>query len=122
MRTYDVSARRWKRGWELHIDGVGVTQSRRLRDAEAMARDLIARRTGEPPDSFAVDVVPDLDGLEKEAIRSREHTASALQETMAAAAQARSVARRLHERGLSGDDTAAVLGVSKGRVSQLIRQ
>jgi hypothetical protein len=30
MTRYAVTAKRWKHGWELHIDGVGVTQSRTL--------------------------------------------------------------------------------------------
>lgn len=30
MSTYNEHAKRWKHGWELHIDGVGVTQSRNL--------------------------------------------------------------------------------------------
>jgi hypothetical protein len=34
-----VCAKRWKRGWELHIDGIGVTQSRNLSGAEQMVRD-----------------------------------------------------------------------------------
>jgi hypothetical protein len=32
-----VTARRWAHGWELHIDGVGVTQSRTLASAERIA-------------------------------------------------------------------------------------
>jgi hypothetical protein len=51
--VYAVTARRWAQGWELHVEGVGVIQSDTLgRDAEVMARDLIARRTGAAPDSF----------------------------------------------------------------------
>lgn len=47
--TYTVIAKRWDRGWELHINGVGVTQSRALNDAEAMVRDYIALDTGAAP-------------------------------------------------------------------------
>ena len=36
MRTYSVRAKRWEHGWELHIEGVGVTQSHGLKDAEMM--------------------------------------------------------------------------------------
>ncbi len=25
--AYTVNAKRWEHGWELHIDGIGVTQS-----------------------------------------------------------------------------------------------
>jgi hypothetical protein len=46
MSTYTVRAKRWKHGWELHIDGVGVTQSRNLDGAEKMVRDYIETLTG----------------------------------------------------------------------------
>jgi hypothetical protein len=58
MKTYKVRPKRWERGWELHIDGLGVTQSRSLRDAEGMARDYIALDTDVPPESFVVEIVP----------------------------------------------------------------
>lgn len=122
MKVYEVIARRWKRGWELHIEDVGVTQAKKLRDADMMARDLIERRTGEPADSFEVCVVPDLGGLEKAALSARERRAAAEAAIRAAAAESRDLARKLRSEGLSGDDTAAVLGVSKGRVSQLAKQ
>lgn len=41
MKTYQVIAKRWERGWELHIDGMGVTQSRTVKDAEDMVRDYL---------------------------------------------------------------------------------
>jgi hypothetical protein len=57
--TYTVHAQRWKLGWELRIDGIGVTQSRTLNDAEAMVRDYIALDTGAAPDSFNVELLPE---------------------------------------------------------------
>jgi hypothetical protein len=36
-----VKARAWESGWELHIEGVGVTQSEGVEDAEAMVRDYL---------------------------------------------------------------------------------
>ena len=41
VKEYEVTATRWERGWELDIDGVGVTQSRTLRDAEERVRDYL---------------------------------------------------------------------------------
>ncbi|WP_353057934.1 sigma factor-like helix-turn-helix DNA-binding protein [Propionimicrobium sp. PCR01-08-3] len=41
--------------------------------------------------------------------------------TAAAAPKLRDVVRRLHEAGLSVTDAAAVLGVSRGRISQLAK-
>ena len=40
-----MRAKRWKHGWELHIDGIGVTQSRNLDGAEQMVRDYIETLT-----------------------------------------------------------------------------
>lgn len=59
MTTYTVIAKRWELGWELHIDGIGVTQSGTLGDAEAMARDYIALDKGIAADSFGVEIVPE---------------------------------------------------------------
>lgn len=64
VKTYSVRARPWEHGWELHIDGLGVTQSRTLRDAGMMARDYIALDLDVPEDSFDVDVSPEDPRLE----------------------------------------------------------
>lgn len=55
---YAASARRWKGGWELHVAGVGVTQSRTLHDAEAMVRDYVSTLLGVSEDSFDVLLAP----------------------------------------------------------------
>lgn len=59
MAEYEVTARRWEHGWELHIDGVGVTQSRTLTSAQHMARDYLAIALGGAPDDYAVVVTPE---------------------------------------------------------------
>lgn len=77
MKTYTVHAKPWERGWELHIDGVGVTQSHTLDDAEPMARDYIALALDIPRYSFRVVVAVDgpdegdLDDMEK-ALRAND--------------------------------------------------
>lgn len=38
---YKVVAKAWEHGWELHIEGIGVTQSEGVEDAEAMVRDYL---------------------------------------------------------------------------------
>ena len=122
MKTYDVRARRWEHGWELHIDGVGVTQSRTLWDAEMMARDLISRRLGVPADSFAVAVTPEIGGsLDEKTRAAREAVEAAGHAQRMAATQSREAARELREAGLSGRDIAKVLDVSPQRVSQLLK-
>lgn len=121
MTTYTVRAKPWARGWELHIDGVGVTQSRSLRDAERMARDYISLDTGAAPRSLRVHIVPELGGLERDVEKAREAVAEADQAQRAAAARSRDIAHKLRNAGLSGRDIAAVMHLSPQRVSQLLR-
>jgi DNA-directed RNA polymerase specialized sigma24 family protein len=121
VTTYTVRAKRWRRGWELHIDGLGVTQSRTLNDAEEMARDYIAVVTGAPPDSFSIEIVPEVgEGLDEETVAARRAVAEADQAQRAAASQSREVAAKLSGAGLSGREIAVVLHLSPQRVSQLL--
>ena len=122
MKTYHVRAKRWEHGWELHIEGVGVTQSRTLWDAEEMVRDLISRREDLPGDAFAVTITPQIGGgLDEETRAAREAVSAANRAQRLAAAQSRAAARRLRQAGLSGRDIAIVLDVSPQRVSQLLK-
>lgn len=119
-KTYEVNARRWSGGWELHIEGEGVTQVRTLDRAVDQVRDYLATMHDRDFDDVDIEIVPDLGGLEREVAEARRETAAATEAQRRAADHARSVARRLREEGLSVSDTAAVLGVSRGRVSQLV--
>lgn len=121
MTTYTVHARHWDRGWELHIQGVGVTQVRRLTEAEAMARDYIALDLDVPKDSFEVEIVPEMgEGLDAEMQAARAATAAAKIAEAEAARSSRNVAAKLKGKGLTGREIAAVLRVSPQRVSQLL--
>jgi len=96
VKNYQVRAKRWEHGWELHIDGVGVTQSRTLWDAEEMARDLIGRREDLPEDAFTVTITPEIGGgLDEETRAAREAVSAANRAQRQAAAQSRAAARRL---------------------------
>jgi hypothetical protein len=122
MKTYKVRAKRWARGWELHIENVGVTQSHSLRDAESMARDYITLDTDTAPESFAVEIVPEIGGgLDEQTRAARQAVADASRAQRTAATQAREVARQLRSAGLSGRDIARVLNVTPQRVSQLLK-
>jgi hypothetical protein len=120
--VYHVRAKRWAHGWELHIEGVGVTQSHTLRDAERMARDYIALDTGMDPGSFDIKVTPEIGGeLGEKTAAARRAVADADEARRAAAVRSRDAARDLQGAGLSGRDIAAVLQVSPQRVSQLLK-
>jgi hypothetical protein len=122
MTRYDVPARHWKHGWELHIDGVGVTQSRNLADAQTVVRDYVESLTGADASDAVVVIRTEVgDGLDEEARAAREAVAAADKATRDAAARSRKVARDLRQAGLSGRDIAAVLQVSAQRVSQLLK-
>ncbi len=122
MTTYNVTARRWKRGWELHIEGVGVTQSRSLGEAETMVRDYVESLTGADVRESVVVIAAEVGGgLDEEARAAREAVAAADRATREAAARSRKVARDLRDAGLSGRDIAAILKVSAQRVSQLLK-
>lgn len=119
--TYTVRAKRWAHGWELHIDGVGVTQSTTLANAEAMVRDYIATLYDLDEVTDEVTIVPELGSLGKRAHDARQRTRAAEKAQRDAAHESRKVARELRREGLSVSDIAAVLGVSRGRVSQLVK-
>jgi len=117
-----VTAKRWAHGWELHIDGEGVTQSRSLGDAESMVRDYITLLHDVLADSFDVEITPEVGAGLDDAVRTaREAVASAETARRSAAQASRAIAARLRSAGLTGRDIAMVLGVSAQRVSQLLR-
>jgi DNA-directed RNA polymerase specialized sigma24 family protein len=122
MSTYTVRAKRWKHGWELHIDGIGVTQSRNLDGAEQMVRDYIETLTDHDTADDAVVIHPEVGGgLDEAADAAREAVSEAEKALRAAAFRSREVAQQLKQEGFSGRDIAVILHVSAQRVSQLLK-
>jgi len=122
MSTYTVRAKRWAHGWELHIAGVGVTQSRNLGEAEQMVRDYIESLTDHDTSRDEVVITPEVGGGLDEATQdAREAVTAAERARRDAAARLRQVAQSLRYAGLSGRDIAALLHVSAQRVSQLLK-
>ena len=122
MSTYTVRATRWAHGWELHIDGFGVTQSRNLDGAEQMVRDYIESLTGLDTSNDEITIKPEVgDGLDEATQAARDAVKAADRAVRNAAAQSRQAARDLKDAGLSGRDIAAILRVSAQRVSQLLK-
>lgn len=119
-KTYTVTSERWEHGWELHVDGVGITQCNSLADAERMALDYIATELGGEPQDYAVTLKHDLGGIEAKIARARQRMAAAQREVDEAADEWRDVAQELRGEGISVRDSAVILDVSPGRVSQLI--
>jgi DNA-directed RNA polymerase specialized sigma24 family protein len=103
----------------LHVGEVGVTQCQPLADADRMARDYLATELGGEPEDYAVDIRHDLGGVEVEVAAVRQRMNDAQSAVERAAEDMRQVVRQLRGDGLSVRDTATILEVSPGRVSQL---
>lgn len=123
MRTYNVTARKWKHGWELDIAGEGVTQSRSLASAEQQVRDYLDTVHGDHrSDDARVEITHALDAVVATVLHERTvRDKIAVEAAEAARESERRAAASLRDSGLSIADTAAVLGVSKGWAQQLSR-
>ena len=121
-RTYAVDAKRWEHGWELHVQGVGVTQSRSLHSASRVAREYISLAKGISDEAtIEVEIRPHIDNaLGDEVIAARKAVHELAQRQREVAALSRAAAKDLALSGLSGADIAVVLEVSPQRVSQLL--
>jgi DNA-directed RNA polymerase specialized sigma subunit len=121
-RAYTVNATRWEHGWELHVEGVGVTQSKSLSSASRIAREYISLvRSISDESTIEVLIRPQIDsalGAEVIAARNAVHELGERQREVAAISRA--AAKDLAASGLSGADIAVVLEVSPQRVSQLL--
>ncbi|OOB92193.1 antitoxin HicB [Rathayibacter sp. VKM Ac-2630] len=119
--TITATAHRWEHGWELWIDGEPATQVASLDRAAQQVRDYLD--TVEPATDHSrweVAIVPEIGDLGAEVVEARSATDQAARAAVTAAARSRAAARHLREAGFSVADSAAILGVSRGRVSQLV--
>lgn len=115
-----VTASRWKHGWELSLDGTVVTQVSTLEKAAQQVRDYLD--TVEPDvdhNDWQITVVPQIGDLWERVTAARSATLQAQELQEKAARDSRIVARELRASGISVTDAAVILGVSRGRVSQL---
>lgn len=117
--SYNVTAVHWKHGWELHIEDVGVTQSHTLDGAPSMVRDYLELDGRSDAQTAVLHIAPQLDDVQVAVDEAKQLTEDAVRFQGVAAAKRREVVAALRARGLSVADTASVMGVSKGRISQL---
>jgi predicted RNase H-like HicB family nuclease len=124
---YRAIARRDGRWWFVQVpDEQGLyTQVRRLDQAEAMIREVIALVRQVAEDSFDVVVEPDLNSIGgvreavETALRERER-ASVAQD--AASTTMRHAVSEIRASGYTSRDAGMLLGVSNQRISQIERQ
>lgn len=99
-----------------------ISQSRRLADAASLMAEAIGFVAGVDPSTVEIDLVPELPaGLRDEVRAAREAVRELAERQRDVAELSRRVAKDLRNAGLSGADTAVVLGVSAQRVSQLVK-
>ena len=120
--VYRAIAERDGSWWAIRVPELrGVySQTRRLADVEAMARDVIALVLDVAPDSFAVSVEPalgsDVARLVEQALAGRLDAERAVR---LASEQLREAVDRLSASGLTVRDIAHVLGLSHQRIAQV---
>ena len=123
-RAYTATATREGGWWVLEVEGVrgGYTQARRLDQAEAMVRDLIALLLDVPEDSFDVEVVPELSAATwADALQAARQARVVLDETQEQARTALDRAvRAMHEEGLPVRDIGRLLGVSHQYAAKIL--
>ncbi|SPT56438.1 antitoxin HicB [Schaalia odontolytica] len=125
MTKLIVTAQRWDSklggGWELLDGDHAMTQVRRLSDARQQVIDYLD--TVDPDvahadwDIIIIPAIPQATLVEQ----AKAATKEAADAQATAAAQSREVARSLRASGLSIDDAAWIMGVSRSRISQLAR-
>jgi DNA-directed RNA polymerase specialized sigma subunit len=122
-KVYTARAHREGKWWAISVKGVpgALSQVRRLDQAEAIAREVIALVLDVPEDSFDVVVAPELNEKHQEALAELDRAKVQYAESMAALAERQQKVTLLlvKDAGLTVRDAATVLGVSFQRVSQL---
>ena len=121
MNSLIVTATRWSGGWELEIGEQQHTQVRNLCNARQQVVDYLDTMD-ESVDHADVDItiIPEIGALADEVAQAREATRAAAEATEMAARQSRAAAQHLRAAGYSVSDSAVIMGVSRGRVSQLV--
>lgn len=122
-KTYQLNATREGQWWIIDVPELDYrTQARKLDQVEHMGRDLIALMQDVPADSFDVATViamPESVAAQLDEATRLEHEAREV--AAQAARDRRAAARALHDTyGLSAIEVAAVLGVTRARVYQLL--
>jgi len=114
--TFTALCERAGRWWTIQIpqlDGL-TAQARSLDQVEIMARQVIARHLSIPPESIAVEVIPDAPQPVAYALQARH---AARQAVEAAALATRAALEALAAEGVSFHDAAILLGLTPAEIS-----
>jgi DNA-directed RNA polymerase specialized sigma24 family protein len=120
MNQYQGKATREGAWWVIEIPGVGVTQSRTLADAPRWAAGLVEAVTGRA--GAIVQVVPVVEGVDLTELQAARSQMVQAEAAIAAASRTiRRAVRAVAAQGLTQQDTATIVGVSRQRIQQLSR-
>jgi len=123
--TYRVTAERDGRWWLIRVPEVpaAFTQARRLDQAEAMAREVVALLLDAPEDSFDLHLEPVIPPeIAEDLDEARRLRSEAKQVAEQASERFRHAARILAIQGLTVRDIGSILGVSYQRAQQLLAE
>lgn len=118
MNTVTVTAKRWSGGWELWHGDDCWTQVRHLRNAPQQVRDYLDTVHPETDHSdvqVRVVAAPEFEYVKE----ARQASDAAKVAAIEASAKTRAAVRMLLGAGVSATDAAVLMGLTKGRVSQL---
>ena len=124
MITINARAIRDDNWWVAFFDLDGRehgTQAKTLARLEYMVKDAASLLTGKNPDDFAVHLTADDPVLTPYVDAYRESSDQAREAERKLAATSRAAVEKMRSLGLSVTDTARLLGLTKGRVSQLAK-
>ena len=109
--TFTAVCERAGRWWTIQIPQLAglSAQARSLDQVEIMARQVIARHLGVPPESIAVDIIPDAPPPVAQALQARHAARLAVE---AAALATRAALEALAAEGVSLHDAATLLGLT----------
>lgn len=124
MYEFKIEVTRDGRWWMVHIPEIdGLTQARRIGEAEQMAREFIALETSTPIADVMVTIasitVPGLGDIHELADEIRDLREAARNADSAVADATKRYAKRATKAGIPVRDIAELLDVSPQRVSQL---
>jgi hypothetical protein len=124
MRHYKVEITRDGRWWMVHIPEIeGLTQARRIGEAEQMAREFIALETSTPISEVTVTIatitVQGLGDIQEPAADVRDLRDAARKAEAAVVDATKRYAKRATRAGIPVRDIAELLDVSPQRVSQI---
>jgi hypothetical protein len=113
--TFTALCERAGRWWTIQIPQLAglSAQARSLDQVEIMARQVVARHLGVPPESIAIEVIPDAPPQVSQALQARHAARLAVE---AAALATRAALETMAADGVAFHDAATLLGLTPAEI------